>query len=219
MASTALTYSSESVMSETVVSSVLSVTGTPARWSLARGCAAIDGTMPACQFEVGHRSSADPAGTQLGAQLRIVDRARAVRDPLGLDREGAADLRGAAPLPGVDRDPQAERPGGLERAGVVERVREGGLGAGQVPAGQPLVDEPAAVSASSTFPSASWERRAVQIRRTTVPVRVGPAARAGAHGRDAVGQGQAARHVQPWSPADLDVAHAIGGLRLDELDA
>ena len=42
-------------MSETVVSSVLRVTGTPARCSRANGCSATDATRPACQFEDGHR--------------------------------------------------------------------------------------------------------------------------------------------------------------------
>ena len=101
-------------MSETVVSSVLRVTGTPARWSRASGCAATDGTIPACQFEVGQRSRVTRAGDQLAAERRVVDRARAVGDPLGFDGERPTDLRGAAPLAGVDRDPQAARAGGLE---------------------------------------------------------------------------------------------------------
>ena len=96
--STAPRYSSDSVMSETVVSSVVSVTGTPVRWRRASGCAATDSTMPACQFDVGHRSSVTPARDQLGAQRRIVDRARPVRDPLRLDRERAADLRPRRPI-------------------------------------------------------------------------------------------------------------------------
>ncbi len=54
--STAFSYSSESVRSDTVVSSVLSVTGTPARCRRASGCAPRLGTIPACQFEVGQRS-------------------------------------------------------------------------------------------------------------------------------------------------------------------
>ena len=56
ISSSARSYSSVSDRSETVVSSVESVTGTPARCRRARGCAAIEATIPACQFEVGQRS-------------------------------------------------------------------------------------------------------------------------------------------------------------------
>ena len=79
-------------MSETVVSSVLSVTGTPTRWSRASGCSATDGTIPACQFEVGHRSSVTPRTISSAHRLGIVDRARSVGDPFGLERQRPADL-------------------------------------------------------------------------------------------------------------------------------
>ena len=116
IASTALAYSSDRVMSETVVSSVLSVTGTPSRCSRASGCAATHGTIPACQFEVGQRSRVHAARRQLGAEGGVVDGARSVGDPLRIHRERAPDLRRAAPLAGVEGDPQAARPCGLEGA-------------------------------------------------------------------------------------------------------
>ena len=104
-------YSSDSVMSETVVSSVLSVTGTPARWSRASGCAATDGTIPACQFEVGHRSRRHAARrsarrTAPGRRRRPVRARSAPARPRARGGPGRA-----APLAGVERDPQAARRG------------------------------------------------------------------------------------------------------------
>ena len=70
-------------MSETVVSSVVRVTGhaRPVQAGERMGRDGL-GTIPACQFEVGHRSSVTPARDQLGAQRRVVDGARSVGDPL-----------------------------------------------------------------------------------------------------------------------------------------
>ena len=136
--STARTYSSDRVMSETVVSSVLSVTGTPARWRRASGCAATDGTIPACQFEDGTQVEGDAAGDQLRAQGRVVDRARAVGDPFRSQGQRPTDLRRAAPLAGVERDAQTAGARRLERPRVSQRVREARLRAGEVAAGQAL---------------------------------------------------------------------------------
>ncbi len=84
----------------------------------------------------------DPAGDQLATEFQVVDRARAVGDPLRVDRQRAADLRGAAPLAGVDRDPEAAGSRSLEGCRVEQWIGEALLGAGEVPAGQSLVDEP-----------------------------------------------------------------------------
>ena len=141
--STAFAYSSDSVMSDTVVSSVESVTGTPARCRRASGWAASDGhdRRPASSRSgTGRastprsRSSAHSAGSSTAPGP--------VGDPLRVHRERAADLRRAAPLAGVERDPQAAGPRRLERA------RRGAAGSGkrrlrpgEVPAGQALVAE------------------------------------------------------------------------------
>ena len=124
MASTARAYSSESVMSETVVSSVESVTGTPARCSRASGCAATDGTIPACTFEVGHRSSVTPRSVSSAQSAGSSMRAGTVGDALRVHRERAAHLRRAAPFAGMEGDPQAAGPRGVEGA------RRAGRGSG-----------------------------------------------------------------------------------------
>ena len=68
-----------------------------------------------------------------------------------------------------------------------------------------------------TFAAGSCERSAVQISRTTVPVRAAAAAGAGADRGDPVGQRQPAGDVEQRAPADLDVADAVGRLGLDQL--
>ena len=121
IASTAFAYSSERVMSETVVSSVERVTGTPARCRRASGWAASARHDPGLHVRGRAEVQRHAAVGQLGAERRVVDRAGTVGDPLRVHRERAAHLRGAAPLPGVERDPQAARPRGLERRGVQRR--------------------------------------------------------------------------------------------------
>ena len=59
------------------------------------------------------------------------------------------------------------------------------------------------------------KRRADQPDRRPGPV--GRVLRTTADGRDPVGQRQPARQVEKRSPADLDVAHAVGRLGLDQL--
>ena len=110
----------------------------------------------------------DVPGDQLAAEIGVVDRARAVGDPLRVDGQRPADLGGAAPLAGVDRDVQAALAGDGERGGVQGRVRERLLRPGEVPAGQADRRGPAtAASASATLSSGSCERIAVQVRRTS----------------------------------------------------
>ena len=55
------------------------------------------------------------------------------------------------------------------------------------------------------------------MSRTSVPVRAAASARPARHRRDAIRQGEPARDVEQRPPPDLDVADALGGLRLDEL--
>ena len=103
-------------MSDTVVSSVLSVTGTPRRWSTASGWAASDGTMPACQFEVGHRSRPMPRAVSSAHSLGSSTASGPWAIRSGLDRQRPADLGGAAPLPGVDGHVQPAGPRGVANA-------------------------------------------------------------------------------------------------------
>ena len=166
------------------MSSVLSVTGTPARWRRASGCAATDGDDAG--LDVGGRAQVERhvAGDQLAAQLRVVHGARAVGDPLRVHRERTADLRGAAPFPGMDGDPQPARPGGVERGRVGQGIREGRLGAGQVPAGQALVAE-----ASRRLGEPHVRLGIVRAQRGADQPDDGPGPRGGlartrAHGRD-----------------------------------
>ena len=207
-------------MSETVVSSVLRASrARPADGAGRAGARRPTGTIPACQFEVGHRSRVTPRAMQLGAQRpgrRSAPGPWAIRS--GLDAERAPDLRRAAPLAGVEGDPQAARPGGLERRGVERagpgrppRARRGpsrsGPRRGSGPRSRP----------ASTFAAGSCERSAVQMRRTTVPV-LAAASRAPAQTAAIPSASERPRgHVEQRSPADLDVADAVGGLRLDEL--
>ena len=173
--------------------------------------------MPACQFECGARSRRHAARAQLGAQLRVLDRARTVGDPLRIDDERSTDLCRAAPLAGVDRHPQAVRASGLERAGVCQRIRERLLEAGQVPGGQSLVDEPGRGLCQLHVPLriVRAQRSRDQPHRDAGPCRRG--VRAATDRRDPVRERQAARDVEQRAPADLDVADVVGGLRLDEL--
>ena len=170
---TARSYSSVSEMSDTVVSSVDSVTGTPARWSAGRADARrCDGTMPAWKFEVGQRSRVTPRAISSRHELGVVDGAGAVGDPLGVHLERPADLRRAAPLAGMERDPQAAGPGGLERR------RRGAPDPGTRSSGparsqpvSPWSRKRTAASASSRFAAGRGSAGPWQISRTTVPVR------------------------------------------------
>ena len=91
------------------------------------------------------------------------------------------------------------------------------LGTGQVPAGQPVVAElhggPGELEVRLRVVRA--EGRADQPDHGAGPERGG--LRAGTHGADPVGQRQPAGDMEERTPADLDVADAVGGLRLDEL--
>ena len=82
------------------------------------------------------------ASGELGTQIRVLDGRRPVCDPLGVDRQRPADLRGTAPFAGVDRDAQPVRPSDLEGAAMQQRIGIRRLLAGEIPAGQPVVDEP-----------------------------------------------------------------------------
>ena len=64
-----------------------------------------------------------------------------MRDALRIDCERASHLRGPAPLAGVNGDAQPSRASRLERLAVEQGIGVGGLGAGEVPAGQAAVTE------------------------------------------------------------------------------
>ena len=189
-------------MSETVVSSVLSVTGTPARCEAGQRMVRDGRHDPGLPVRGRAQVERHAAGDQLGAQRRVVDRARTVGDPLRVDRERATDLRRAAPLAGVDGDPQAAGARGLERRGVDERVRERRLGAGQVPAGQPLVAEAGGGlgEADVRLGVVRAQRRADQPDDRPGPMRARPAAPA-TDGRDPVGQRQPAARRGAAAPS------------------
>ncbi len=156
-------------------------------------------------------------GGQLPAQRQVVDGPGAVGDPLGIHRERAAHLCAAAPLPGVERDPQAARPRRREGGRVDRGIGEGGLGSGEVPAGQALVAE-----ADGGLGQDEVRGRVMGAQRGADEPDHGPGpgrpgGGAGADRRDPLGERQAAGDVEQGSPADLDVADAIGRLRLHEL--
>ena len=75
----------------------------------------------------------------------------------------------------------------------------------------------AAVSASVTLASGSCERSAVAIEPDDRPVPMRRVLGAAADRCDPVGQGEPAGDVEQRSPADLEVADAVGRLRLDQL--
>ena len=170
--SIARTYSSDSDRSLTVVSSVLQRdrdAGPMEPGERMGGQRRHDAGLP-----VGGRAQVErhPPRDELGAQRRVVDGAGTVGDPLRVERERPRDLGRAAPLAGVEGDPQAAGARGLEGArrgragpGRPPRVRPGPSRSG------PRRGTAAAVSARITFAAGSCERRAVQMSRTTVPVR------------------------------------------------
>ena len=136
----------------------------------------------------------------------------------GIHGQRPPDLRRAAPLAGVDGDPEPAVAGDVEGGGVERRVGEAPppVRRGPSRSGRRRGSR-AAVSASSTFAAGSCDRSAVQISRTSVPVRAAASRRPARHRRDAIREGEAARGVERRPPADLDVADALGRLRLDEL--
>ena len=171
-------------MSETVVSSVLSVTGTPARWRRASGCVGQRRHDPG--LPVRGRAQVERHATRRSAR-RTSSGSSIATGPWAIRSGSTASARrtwcGAAPLAGMDGDAQAARPGGLERRGVGQRIRERAPRARRGPAGQPLSRKRAAVSASATLASGSCERSAVAMRRTSIPSRAVRRIRAPRHDR------------------------------------
>ena len=142
------------------------------------------------------------ARDQLAAQLRVVDRARAVGDPLGLDLERPPDLRRAAPLAGVDGDPQAAGAGHLERPRVEERIREGLLAVRRGPSRSGPrrgTWRPPRPGRRSRPGRASGGRS--QMSRTVDPRPVRRRARPAAHRRDPVGERETARRRGAAGPS------------------
>src|SRR5262245_50501623 len=82
----------------------------------------------------GAQVEAHAALRELSRERRVFGGALAVGDPLGLDFEGAPDLRGAVPLAGMERDAQPARTRRFERTPVQERIGKRGLGPGEIPA-------------------------------------------------------------------------------------
>ena len=81
------------------------------------------------------------------------------------------------------------------------------------PSGRPRT----AASASATLSSGSCERIAVQIRRTSTSCSPAASFAPRATASMTVRRGEAARGVERRGPADLEVADALAGLRLDQL--
>ena len=134
IASIARRYSSVRVMSETVRSSVESVTGTPRRWRIPRGWSATSATMPAWTLLVGHRSRAMPR-SRSSAQS---SGSSAATDPWAIRSGRSASARRTWAAPPHSPAWQVMcRPAARAISNarlVVERVREPLLRAGQVPA-------------------------------------------------------------------------------------
>ena len=115
------------------------------------------------------------------------------------------------------RTPEALRARGLERGAVQERIGKRCLRSGKVEPGQPLVDE-ARRDASERDVLAGIvgpQRRADQADRRAGAR--GGFGRPGAHRGNPIPQRHPAPDMERRAPADLDVADAIGRLRLDEL--
>ena len=158
------------------------------------------------------------AGRQLGTERGVVDRARAVGDPLRVHRERRRTCAAPPHSPAWSGDPQAAGSGRLEGRRVDRRVRVGRLRPGEVPAGQALVAE-----ADRGLGEGQVRGRVVRAqRRADEPDRRcrcaprrprlrrrPPRSRPRATGRRA--------DVQQRTPADLDVADVVGGLGLDQL--
>ena len=104
-----------------------------------------------------------PRAVSSRAELGIVDRAGAVGDAFGVDDERPADLRSAAPLPRVEVIRRPPSRATSNAAAWMRRVRERRLRSGEVPAGEAVGRNAAAVRASSAFAAGSCERIAVQI--------------------------------------------------------
>ena len=173
--------------------------------------------MPAWTFEVGHRSSVTPRAASSRHSVRVVDRARAVGDPLRVDGERPADLGGAAPLAGVQRDAETARARGRERALVRERIRERLLGPREVEPDEAVRPEPRGGLGERDVVGRVVRAEGGRDEPGHDAVPLGGRARPADHGRDPVDEREAARDVEQRAPADLDVADAVGRLRLDQL--
>ena len=214
---TARRYSSERVTSETVRSSVDSVTATPARWRRASGWSATDGTIPAWTLLVGHRSRATPRAisSSTSAGSSIVPGPWAIRSgsTASARRTWAAPPHSPAWRVILSPPARAAVEGSLER----KRIRVALLRPGQVPADEPRHPEP-----GGDLGQLDVERRIVRPERGADQPDDGAGpqrrlGRAAADGGDPVGERQAAPGVERRAPADLDVADPVGGLRLDQL--
>ena len=117
------------------------------------------------------RGPGHAARRQLGDERRVVRRSRAVGDPLRLHRERPPDLAAPPHSPAwmVIRRPPAR---------AASNARPWSRGSGNAASGparsqpvRPRARKRDAASARRTLSDGSWDRRAVAIRRTTVPVR------------------------------------------------
>ena len=178
-------------------------------------------TMPACQFEVGQRSSVTPRAdsSAQSAGSSIAPGPWAIRSGSIASARRTCAAPPHSPAWSVIRRPPARAASNAR--GVEQRVREAPPRAGEVPAGQ------AAGRGSGRAVSARLDvgRRVVRAQRGADEpddrARSAPrAAAAPAHDRrDPVGERQAAGDVEQRPPADLDVADAVGRLGLDQLGA
>ena len=173
------------------------------------------------------RHDARPASSSVGARSSVIPRARssahsaassiapgpwAMRS--GSTTKARRTCARAAPFAGVDRHAQSVRAGRLERAGMDQRVRVRRLLAGQVPAGQPLIDEPGRglCQLDVPFRVVRAQRRRDQADRDAGPLRR-PRSLRGQTAAIPSASDSPPVDVEQRSPADLDVAHVVGGLR------
>ena len=173
--------------------------------------------MPACQFEVGQRSSV----TRRAVRSRHTAGSSAAPGPWAIRSGSIASARRTCAAP--PHSPACRvirRPPARAASKAPAWVSGSGKAASGPARSQPVSPRSrkrAAVSAKLdvVLGVVRPQRRADQPdRRPRASRGIG---RAGADRRDPIGERQAAGNVQQRTPADLDVADAVGRLRLDEL--
>ena len=140
-----------------------------------------------------------------------------MRNPLGVHREGAPDLRRAAPLAGMECDPETAGTGRIKCARGDGGIGEPRFGSREIPTGEAAAQEPRGRFREGDvgFGVMGSERRTDQ-----------------AHGRPCAGrrprcprndridpgfERQPTGDMEEWPPSDLQVANVVGGLVLDQL--
>ena len=157
-------------MSETVRSSVFSVTRTPARMQ-AEQRVVLEGRHD-LRLDVrgGAQVEPGPAADELGDEVRVVDGEGPVGDALRVDRERPAHLRRAAPLAGVggdvEPDPRARSIASWWIVGSGKRCSGPARSTPTRPSGIPFASRS---RTKARLASGSCERISVAISRASMP--------------------------------------------------